>query len=531
MTTKYIYNILIMNKIIILTRCSTAKQEIESQRKETVEYAKTLGFNEDQMIFVGSVAASAVKMDRTYQENMDKVYSLCNNGDVEAVVSWALNRIGRDEEFLMRFKNYCIKNKIQLYTKEPTMYLLNPDGTVNSGMELAFSLHITLAKQSAQELKAKSSRGLQRNKKLGKWWGGKRPLFGHYLDAENYLQIDENTSKIVIDIFERYSTGQYSYGQLTNYVNERYGMSVDAQWIKQKLINETYYNGEGYKPIITKDLFDKCKAVMAVRRSENYTPASYKRHTFANKILRCSCGRGYTVTSSAGHLMYRCSGCGKGENIRASNLDGLLWAIASHLEGERILKSDYQKEYKEKQAVIRDKIKALDKTTAKAEKAKERAKEAYLNGVIDLGEYKAKVGDIESKTKDAVDTINKYKEELVAIEQLLNESKSGIERLLKVSNQISESDEEEMFNIVRRWITKIEVKDHLVTVHTIIRDYKAFYYPQSNVRRWTSQYGYTLAVLPLVRSKEGCHLDSKGKFNIKTDLPHTIAWLGGSTII
>lgn len=517
-----------MKKAIILVRTSTVKQEIESQTNETIEYAKTLGYEE--FAVVGSKGASAVKVDEQYKRNMAKVKELVYSGEYDAVVSWHLTRVGRDEIELYSFKKFLVDNKIQLYIKEPSLFLLNPDGTVNSGMELALALHITLAKQSAEELKAKSKRAKQRDKAIGKWTGGSHPLFGYYRDENNFLHIDEEKSRIVIEIFQMYATSQYSYGSLAKHINERYGMNVSGQWIKQKITNETYYNGNVYQPIVSKELFDKANDVKVKRKTEYWQPMSYKRHTFANRILRCQCGRGYTVTTSGSHLMYRCSECHEGECVRVSNMDGLLWPVASHLESERLLNGDWQKEYKEKQAELGDKIKSMGKYKAKAEKARQRAKECVLEGIITMEEYKARIAKIDEESVEVEQKVAMWTEEIGEIGKLIEADKSRMDKVRSISQKITESDEAEMCAIVRRWVRKVTIVDHVVTIETLGRVYKAVYYPQSNVRRWATVNGRTLAILPIERSSEGCSIASKGKFKFD-DIPGTIAWLSGSVIV
>ena len=55
-----------MKKCIIWVRCSAEKQELESQKKETIEYARELKF--DEFIVIGEVGASAYKVNKLYQE-------------------------------------------------------------------------------------------------------------------------------------------------------------------------------------------------------------------------------------------------------------------------------------------------------------------------------------------------------------------------------------------------------------------------------------------------------------------------------
>ena len=48
-------------KVIALIRTSTEKQEVESQKRELIEYILKDGINEDDIIIVGQKGASAIK--------------------------------------------------------------------------------------------------------------------------------------------------------------------------------------------------------------------------------------------------------------------------------------------------------------------------------------------------------------------------------------------------------------------------------------------------------------------------------------
>ena len=134
-------------KVIALIRTSTEKQEVESQKRELIEYILKDGINEDDIIIVGQKGASAIKLDEAYKRNLDIVYKHIDEGNISAVYAWHLDRIGRNEEVLMNFKYKLIDNKVQLVIKNPSLRLLDEDGSVNAGMEMAFSLFATMAKQ------------------------------------------------------------------------------------------------------------------------------------------------------------------------------------------------------------------------------------------------------------------------------------------------------------------------------------------------------------------------------------------------
>lgn len=508
-------------KAIVFVRCSTEKQELASQIQETTAYAKQLGY--DELTVIGAKGASAVKLNDIYNEKINELFSTIEQDKPAAVVVWHLNRIARNEEMAMKVKNYLIKHQIQLHVKEPTITLLNEDKTVNTGAELAFSLFATMAKQQAEELRKKSSRGLQRNIELKKYTGGKI-LYGYCYDEQGFTHIDQETGKIVKEIFEEYATDRYSYQTLQKEMNSRYALEFTTQWYRQKIGNETYYNGHGYDPIITEELFNKCLEI----RSKREKPMIQKYNTFANRILKCSkCGRGYTLSRSRKNLIYRCSSCGQGDRISTANLDGLLWMIASDLEANYLQTTDTNKELRQKQAVLGAKIKALDKYTSKAEKARQRAKEAYLNGVIELDEYQERIKKTEIDAEQARKDKERMENEVRQLQDIIEAKGGKVQKMMDIAGKLQESTLEEMNSIVRKWVKRIAYNEGVVTIETLSKTYKALYKANSKTH-WRTVYGNTLVAPRIDHDKRELLKPEKPNQN---SLVNTLAWLAGSEII
>lgn len=251
-------------KNIVLLRTSTVKQEVESQKKEIIEYAKSFGA--ENIVIIGGVGASAIKLDDQYLFNIQQVYKLIDEGDVKCVYAWMLDRIGRNEEVLMQFKNYLIKHKVQLRIKNPTLYLFDEDGKVNSGMEIAFSLYATMAKQEMEVKKERFHRSKERNKREGKYNGG-RILFGYTVDETNHFIPDEVDSEKVRNIFStyaytpvglRYIARQYIANGTFNLVER----NVEA-YINRMVKNKNYLGNNTYPRIISDELFNDAQRKLA----------------------------------------------------------------------------------------------------------------------------------------------------------------------------------------------------------------------------------------------------------------------------
>jgi DNA invertase Pin-like site-specific DNA recombinase len=513
-----------MKKAILFIRSSSERQEIESQLKETREYAESLKEFDDYVV-IGDKGASAYKKSKKYMELIDDLkYIIEHDPEISAVVVWHLNRLSRSDKVAIEIKEYLIEKHIQLYVKEPQLKLFDDDGTVNSNAELIFNIFATLNKQQINELRKKSHRAKVRDAALHKFTGG-RKKFG-YKVVDKQVVPDENETPIINDIYNIYASGEYSYHSTADEINERYGTTFNFDNIKKFIHDTSYHDGVRYPPIVTKFQYDRC----VEKRDKNwskYKSMEKKHHRFANRLIRCPvCGKGYTANVES----YRCIDIDGSRMVSISNMDGLLWVIASHLEGEKLLKSSAKDEYIQNKAVLEAKIEGVAQSLTRVEKKAERGKKLALEGLISIEEYKAILKEKEAAGAEIQLKVDNWKAEIADLDRLINENTIGMKRILEISGQISSMDELEMRKIVRRWVRRITFDDKGVfTVETLTRTYKAVYNRYGYESRWYTLSGKPLVVLPLVRDKDGAHL---GKNRCKADdVVTTIAWLGGSLMV
>ena len=253
-------------KNIILIRTSTVKQEVESQKKETIEYAKSFGA--ENIVIIGGVGASAIKLDDQYLFNIQQVYKLIDEGDVQCVYAWMIDRIGRNEEVLMQFKNYLIKHKVQLRIKNPSLFLFDDNGKVNNGMEIAFSLYATMAKQEMEVKQERFKRTRERKKRDGEFHGGK-VLFGYRVENKHFVP-DETNGKKVQDIFSMYIHQPVSCRYIAREYIKNGTFTISERnvevFINRLLKNELYKGNTTYPRLIDDETFQCAQDKMANKR-------------------------------------------------------------------------------------------------------------------------------------------------------------------------------------------------------------------------------------------------------------------------
>ena len=192
-------------KALAILRVSTTTQTIDEQKEELVSFLKEQGY--DEIIPIEAVGASAIKMDDKYLELCDKVKStILDDKEIKAAGVWELSRLGRNEIILFQFKEFFIQHGIQFICKQPYMKLLEEDGSVNAGMELAFSLFATMSRQEMQEKKARFKRAKKGMAQRGEYIGGHVVPYG-YTVVGRELKINEDEAEVIRLAFELYSKG------------------------------------------------------------------------------------------------------------------------------------------------------------------------------------------------------------------------------------------------------------------------------------------------------------------------------------
>lgn len=492
------------DKVIIWSRCSTTNQEIESQKKETIEYAKSLGYNETNFVYIGSVGASAVKMNNIYMKDIEQLYSLLNSGSVSAVVCWHLNRLARNDTKAMEIKEMLIKTNTQLHIKEPSITLFNSNGDLDSGAELCFSIFATMSKQQAEELKSKAKRGKARNIENRLYNGGRVP-FGYVLNG-NKIEIDIPTSLIIKEAFETFSRGGISIRALAREYESRGISKLNFSALYKMLLNENYSNGRIYEPIISTELFNKVQEVL--QQNNMNIPHQYVNFNYCNKLLKCSCGANYTSTSK----QYFCNRLGKEEfknihhdkNIAVPHLDGVVLVIALHIKS-KLSKLDISKEkeenLKQSQSLLQKNYKMIT-DNQKVESKKERLKELYINGDITKSDYEKRKNKLETEYNENNIKILKYTLEIERLAKLRELPDAN--QIFKPQHYIDNFDYEidkQVNTIIKQVISAITYNDNQITITAVNGDVYNIIVKKRNFNIFEDLEGHILQFPLVYRSK------------------------------
>lgn len=461
------------DRALLFLRVSTAQQEIKSQEVDLRKLARRDGFTDDQILVIGQVGASAIKLNDLYRQELESLLDrLENDKSIKSVYVWEVSRLARVESVFFKVKEILIKNKIQLVIFSPTLRLFNDDGTLNSGTEAILSLLSTLSKQEMENKKARTKRGRDKNRELGKFNGGPiRGLYGYKVDKDGFIVPDDEERKIVEEVFSLYSTGKYSFRTLSEELRLR-GYNFRGRKITDSVVCNTLKNpayiglnpktGRKYHPIVNRKLWDKCKKVRE-DQDLGISKTKTKKIHLASKILKCSCcGYNYVATKKK-YSCYKHSlsfrfdegdKCKESVSINIDIMDRVLWEVA--VEEDKRSRTERNKEsvpgMKEEMKIAGKKIETLNKNYLKLQQKEDRIIENFEDDIIDketrdqkLKAVKKEILETDQKIYELRKRINMFRFDILRIvkginsfpgyDQFNDEQKREIivERILKAS--------------------------------------------------------------------------------------------------
>ena len=448
-------------KALAILRVSTTSQTLDEQKDELVSFLHGQGY--DEIIPLEAVGASAIKMDDKYIELVDRVKSaIIQDPSIKAAGVWELSRLGRNEIILFQFKEFFIQHGIQFICKQPYMRLLEEDGSVNAGMELAFSLYATMAKQEMQEKKARFKRAKNGMAQRGEYVGGHVVPYGYKVEGREYA-VNEDEAKVIRLAFELYRSGNYSASSLAKELEER-GHSITDRKISRMLAYRGYLGesvgelGTCFPPIVSKELFDACQEV---REENKLNMRSGDRIILGAKIIRCpSCGA--VCTSNSKH--YVCCkaahklGCENTFHIRHEVADELLIRVASevHLQWLIDMNSNKADEYRRELEVLDGKLAAGNVKLDEFDAKKERIIDAYIEGRINKKNYDLRLLKLQNDIRVHQSYLTSLQAKIEAITGMLEIG--GPDSVEAFTSALDTMDGEEAYKIIHRHIKSLVPK-------------------------------------------------------------------------
>lgn len=453
-------------RILGVIRVSTDRQETQSQKDSLLPFIKSKGFKEEEIEWLEAKGASAHQANDAYLKFVQDIKDL-TSGDstIKTIVCWHLNRLGRQKEWLAHIEKYLKENKIQLWVQNCFgIPFLDDKGEETFAASIMFSVYSAMIEAETEELFEKTKRGKERNKREGKWNGGKIKL-GYSVGEGNKIVVDDETSNIVRNIFRLYTEEDWSCKQIYDHYN---GLGVFAshkfknqgyKCVASILKDLRYSRGEEplYKPFIPVEVQDK--AIEMISKFKDRQRKSGNVY-FCKGLLKDK-GSGACLGASKGTLVYTSLVIGHTYNVSINVLDYITWKEARNIymfkfEADKLNDLSYYEN-----AIIENetKIETLKVTIDELIKEIERGNELYVQNPKYYS--KAKLEKVTADNEKAIGLIEKD------INQMLEDNfrmKSAIEENVgSGTNMTIKSIDDEFF-------TKMNDEQKKAVIDSVIKE-------------------------------------------------------------
>lgn len=464
-------------------RVSTGKQDElspDSQAKLLKDYAKSNGYVVSKIFY--EVGISGRKADK--RPEFQKMISLAKSSDhpADAILVWKYSRFARNQEESIVYKSLLKKkhNVDVISVSEPLV-----DGPFGSLIERIIEW---MDEYYSVRLSGEVTRGMREKAERGGYQA--RPPLGYKIVSHKEPPvIVPEEAEVVKLIFEKYvhdGMGLFEIARLLNSHNFKtsHGKEFERRSIEYILQNPTYCGmvrwnrtineskeirpesewiiAEGEQPaIISKELFDKAQErYKREYRPRGARPVSTYKHWLSG-IVKCpACGRTMTAckieNNKQTYCYFRCYGYSKGKCAAKNSISSLklepavLESIKSVLDTGKITYRKIEvktEDTADLKTILEDQIKKIDVKL-------QRIKEAYMNGIDTMEEYKENKRIVQGEKDSLEKQLSELKEEKISTK---NEDKDMLMRVKNVYDILSSDSVDAMTKneVLRSVVEKI----------------------------------------------------------------------------
>ena len=253
-------------KCCILARVSTELQSLDSQINKLVDEAHRMGYTDNDITII-SGKESGVKLDIEERQTIQQMKECIETGQYNMLLIWEVSRLARRPKVLYEVREYLIERHVNLRCMTPAFTMLKEDGTIDPTASIVFALFGTMAEEEARLSKERMLRGRLAKRDQLKYIGG-NVMFGYTWDKEtDKIYINEDERDTVVEIFERYATGESKRQIAKDLVDRgllRYDDYTTACVMLGKMLRRPEYAGikdktYDYPAIISQELYYKVR--------------------------------------------------------------------------------------------------------------------------------------------------------------------------------------------------------------------------------------------------------------------------------
>lgn len=449
---KECYNMKSMKIAALYIRVSTGMQEElspDAQKRLLIEYAKKNGYivPKEYIFIEGGISGKKADKRPKFQDmiglakSKDKVF--------DAILVWKYSRFARNQEESILYKSLLKKNDVEVISiSEPLID--GPFGTlierIIEWMDEYYSINLSTEVKRGMTEKALKG-GHQSGAPLG------------YIKKNGVLVIDSQSADLIKDIYAMYLKGitYFAIAQKLNAlgVTTKRGNKIENRTVKYILENPIYkgyirWNPDGhhdlreYKntenddiiirkgehdPIIDEDTWNEVNTRIRSSYRPKYSKPAESLSHWLNGVLYCSdCG---SVLASGGSKGFQCNSYSHG---KCSISHYIVYHKAESVvlkSLEEMVGSDYDYEILNTEGQL-DESKLLNENLKKLLIKEKRIKEAYINGIDSLEEYKENKQILENERSELQHLITESKKKTKTPEtkKIMDERLSSVYSIL-----------------------------------------------------------------------------------------------------
>lgn len=449
---------LIARKAVILARVSSKEQEegysIDAQKHRLETYCNRRGLS---VIKTFEITESSTQGDR--RKFMAMIKFVKSMREPVAIVADKVDRVQRSFKEYPLLDELIQKGRIELHFNTEN-YVIHKDSV--SQERLMWSMGVIMAQSYIDSMRDNVKRSFDQKIRMGEWITA-APL--GYLNAKDEsgrstVIVDEDRAPLIRKLFEEYATGAYTLKEMTQKAklwglkNKSNKKSYPPRSQIHQILRNPFYAGvmvikgemhpHRYEPLITKDLFKRCQAVLDGWKKK---PFKYGGKDYVFRGLLTCATNGRVVTADTKKKTYA-SGetaewtylrCWDPENPKkkkwvreekileqVENVFASLLIPPATMEKvtDYIRKTDYtEREFRKRQTG------ELNAQLTKIESRTDSLMDLLMDGVITREEYSRKKTDLQEKREDIKQRLNaisdaddKFKECLIALLSLASEA-------------------------------------------------------------------------------------------------------------
>jgi len=144
-----------MEKVVILARVSTDKQEYQRQITELTEHCRKMDW-EVVRIFANKVSGAKSNEDRT---EIQELIEFVKTNQIQRVVCLEISRMGRNTLEALKVIQLLNEHKVSLYVKNYNLETLDSEGKVNPVASLICTILLEIAQMERLTIKERMESG------------------------------------------------------------------------------------------------------------------------------------------------------------------------------------------------------------------------------------------------------------------------------------------------------------------------------------------------------------------------------------